>query len=165
MKNVFIEWNINAQDYRQLSLKNNTGFWIVGFFISILSAILLVDTFFLNVSLLLLILSYSLSTIGSLFLFYWYIVGIQTLYLKKHPEILGTAQCTINQEGIRLGNQENFMLLPWNRINKVKESKKYLLIQSSKKEKILIPKRAFDNVQEEQETIHFMNNNILTFHS
>lgn len=160
MKEYQLEWEIEPRDFHVISLKKNVSFWICALIFSALSAVLIWDAFFLSFSLPLQILASLLSMALCAVLFYWFIVGVQKLNLKRQPELLGLVRLTINQDGIRMGDEENFLKLPWERIRKVEESKDYLLIQTKKKEKMILPKRCFQNAEEEEACISFIKNHL-----
>lgn len=160
MKEYTLKWTVEPRDVHVLTLKRNISFWICTLFFSVLSAILIWDAFFLSFSRFVQVVFFCLSMGFSSFLFYWYIAAIQKLNLKRRSELLGTMQLTINQSGIGTGDEENYFMIPWERVRKMEEFRGYLLIKTEKKEKLLIPKRCFATSEEAEEVRLFIKNSI-----
>ena len=106
-----------------------------------------------------------LLTLISMPLSYAFLYGFVSLPLRiavnKRKVPLPIIDLLIDEIGIH-GEQSNdfSFLIKWDRIKRIKENKNYLIIQTKKKERIVIPKRYFDTADDLAEVQSFMEKHV-----
>lgn len=156
MKAYKIKWEMNNEDLFANNPIGNPSFNGVAIIISILAAAVV----FLDLE--------SVSTftkvlISSMFipLFYGVLYGVAFLIVRiaawRRKSPLPVMDLLIDEVGIH-GEQSTVssFLLKWERIQSIKENKKYLIIRTRKKERIAIPKRYFATQADLTEVLSFM---------
>lgn len=156
MRAYRIEWNVEPEDLFILHIKTNRSLRVSAVLLSAVIALLVVWSFLEQLALPLQALLFLLIGMGSFLSLSLLAQWGGRFLLKKRREPLPTAVLTIDEDGIKSESEASSYHIKWERVQNLEELNNYLLIQTKKQEKMIIPKRCFQNAEEEEACIAFI---------